>query len=186
MIGLGTNAGRGRARTPVARNADGTRAGGFVLIAVLLFALIAAALAGSYLALSANDARLTRIAIDEQKAGMVAEAGLEYGLLKLKEVVRSCQLSPSVSRSALQSQLDAISPPPAPAPYAYVTPGGQSAFRIRAESDLASGTITNGNVARGSSGSFQSFSVTCGCRNTASGAAPSAFSKFTSRGWACI
>ncbi|MFC1452836.1 hypothetical protein ACFLSJ_05770 [Verrucomicrobiota bacterium] len=149
-----------------ARNGDSQ---GMVLVIALVLMLIAAAVAGGFLALVSNDARITRMAIDQQKAGLAAEAGLEYGVLKLKEIVLWSRLSPLITATQLQARIDAISPPAGIGSYAYVTPGGASAFRIRPESGLTVGVITNGNVGRGSSGSSQLFSITCGCLNTNSG-----------------
>jgi len=142
---------------------------GYVLVTTLIFISTAALIAGSYLVLSANDARVSRMAIDQQKAAIAAEAGLDYGMIKLKELLNSYQLSPSVAPSALQAQIDSIPAPDPAGEYAYQTPQGLSAFKISVESPLQSGVITNGTVAQGLNGQLQLFSVTCGAINQNSG-----------------
>ena len=49
--------------------------------------VIVLALVANYLALSANDARLTRITIDSERAFIVAEAGLDYGIVKIRDLL---------------------------------------------------------------------------------------------------
>jgi hypothetical protein len=142
---------------------------GYVLVTTLIFISTASLIAGSYLVLSANDARVSRMAIDQQKAAIAAEAGLDYGMLKLRDVISSYQLSPSVTPSALQAQIDSIPAPDPMGEYAYQTPQGLSAFKISIESPLQTGVITNGTVAQGLDGSLQMFSIACGAINTNSG-----------------
>ncbi len=145
------------------------RQAGSVIVGAVIFLLIGFMLVSGYLALSANDTRLTRLAIDNQKARIVAEAGLEYGVLKLRDAIFQYHLSPNVSTSALQVTLDSIPPPSNMPPYIYITPGGASAFRLKIESAAVDGTISNGTACRGSYGSVQFFSVTVGCLNTNNG-----------------
>ncbi len=146
-----------------------TRSAGNAMIMTILLVLAGQALILSYLSLSANDSRLTRQAIEYQRAVTAAEAGLEYGILALREAIFSYHLSPTITRSTLQSQLNAITPPPSLGEYHYKTPSGASAFRIRVESDVTQGTITNGTAVRGCYGSSQIFSISCGVMGTNSG-----------------
>jgi hypothetical protein len=147
-----------------------TRRGSAVLIVVLLLAFVAVAVVGGFLVLSANDARLTAIVLDNQRASVAAEAGLEYGVQKLKDVVLEYRLSPYISSDGLRTLIEAI-PPPAPIPpYIYQSPSGAVAFRIRVESPIMSGVITNGCRWVGLDGANQSFSITCGAMNPGTGA----------------
>jgi len=139
---------------------------GSVVIAAMILVLVCFIVVASWLRFSANDARLTRIALDEQKASMVAEAGLDYGVMKLKDVLMQYQFSPTISSNSLVSMLNAIPAPPPIGAYVYQTPSGISAFRIRVESSKQFGVITNGMTCRGQDGTFQTFSVTCGAYNT--------------------
>jgi hypothetical protein len=127
------------------------------------------ALVLSYLSLSANDSRLTRRAIEYQRAVTAAEAGLEYGILSLKEIVFWYHLSPSITRATLQAKLNQVSLPPSIGEFQYKTPSNANAFRIRVESDINEGTITNGTAVRGCYGSSQIFSISCGVIGTNSG-----------------
>ncbi len=146
----------------------GDKKDGSVVFAVILL-LVGCALVGSYLTLSSHDARLSRMTLDHQKAFIAAEAGLDYGVMKLRDIVLNYQLSPSISASQLQSMIDAVPAPPPVGDYVYQTPSGASAFKIGMESPIMSGTITNGTACRGSMGNYQYFSVTCGAINTNSG-----------------
>ncbi|MFW6152621.1 MAG: hypothetical protein ACOC6C_06555 [Verrucomicrobiota bacterium] len=141
--------------------------GSVVFAVILLF--VGCALVGSYLRFSSHDARLSRMTLDHQKAVIVAEAGLDYGVMKLRDIVLNYQLSPLISSNNLQNMIDAVAVPPSIGDYAFQTPDGQSAFRIQIESPVISGTITNGTACRGSVGNYQYFTVTCGAINTNSG-----------------
>lgn len=140
----------------------GDKREGSIVFAVIIL-LVAGVLVGSYLTLSSNDARLSRKALAHQKAVIAAEAGLDYGVMKLRDIVLNYQLSHSISSNQLQAMIDAVPPPPSVGGFEYRTPDGQSAFRISIESPIISGTITNGTACRGSMGEFQYFTVTCGC-----------------------
>jgi hypothetical protein len=139
------------------------------MITALLMVLVGQAMILSYLSLSANDSKLTHRAIEYQRAVTAAEAGLEYGILALREVIFLYHLSPTISRSSLQAQLDAIPQPPQLGEFQYRTPSGANGFRIRVETEVAEGTITNGTAARGCYGSAQVFSISCGALGTNSG-----------------
>ena len=145
-------------------------ASGSIVIAGLIITLVASAILATLLALSANDARLSRIALDEQEAQIVAQAGLDYGIMKLRDIVISYQLSPAIPTAVLQATIDAVPPPADVGDYVYRTPTAQQAFRITIESPVGSGTITNGTTASGASGRYQYFSITCGAVNQRSGA----------------
>ncbi len=150
-------------------NTPTLRTSGSVVVGAVMFLLIGFILVSSYLALSAHDTRLTRLSIDDQKARILAEAGLEYGILKLRDAVFQYHFNPSVSTNALQVTLDSIPPPSNMPPYAYITPSGQPAFRLKIESVPVDGIISNGTACRGSYGTVQFFSITVGCLNTNSG-----------------
>ena len=152
-----------------ASRGEGCR-GSAVLIVVSLLALIVAAVVGSLLALSANDARLAAIEIDTQKAVIAAEAGLEYGVQKLRDIVLQYRLSPYITSNELQALVEAIPPPTPIPPYIYRSPSGRTSFRIRIETPVVSGVITNGRACFGSDGADQVFSITCGAMNPGTGA----------------
>lgn len=146
-----------------------TNQSGNAMIMALLLVLVGQALVLGYLSLSANDSRLTHQAIEHQRAVTAAEAGLEYGILALREVVFWYHLSPTISRSTVQAKLNAIAPPPVLGEFQYRTPTGANAFRIRIETDVTEGIITNGTAVRGCYGSAQLFSISSGVMGTNSG-----------------
>lgn len=139
---------------------------GSVIVGVIIMLFIAFALIGSYLALSANDARLTRIAIDEEKAFIVAEAGLDYGVMKLRDVLIQYQLSPMITEAQLEQMIDNIPPPEGLDEYQYISPTGAPAFRIEIASSLDEGVINDWTSCRGSYGAYQHFTIVSGCINT--------------------
>ncbi|MCK5849360.1 MAG: pilus assembly PilX N-terminal domain-containing protein [Kiritimatiellae bacterium] len=142
---------------------------GSAVVGVMILLFVALAMVASYLKMSSNDVRLTRITIDEEKAFVVAEAGLDYGVVKLRDLLIQYQLSPTYTQEALQNMIDAIPPPTGIDEYQYVTQSGQLAFKIEIASILNEGTITNGTSCRGSYGAYQYFTITCGCINTNTG-----------------
>jgi hypothetical protein len=136
---------------------------------VLLLALVAAGVVGGYIAKSVGEARLTSMALDGRKASVAAEAGLEYGVRKLADVLLQYRLSPYVGTDELQALIDTI-PAPAPIPpYVYRSPSGGPSFVIRVESPVIEGVIANGRMCIGSTGTVQMFSVTCGAVNPGTG-----------------
>jgi len=142
---------------------------GGIVLAVVILVFVAAVIIGSLLFMSSGDLKQTRMALDYQRACSFAESGLDYGVMELRDVIIQYRLSPSVTTGELQNVLGLISPPAAPdPPYAYSTPSGASAFRIAVDSPIVNGTVTNGTH-HGSDGSFQYFSITCGCINTNTG-----------------
>ncbi len=143
------------------------RAGG-ATITMLILALIACTVVGSLLNLSANDIRLTRMALDQQKALVVAEAGLDYGVMRLRDLIKVYRLNPAVALSDLQDSLSLIpAPPTLPGPYVYASPTG-TAFMITVDGPVMNGTLTNGNHV-GQNATYQPFTVTCGVSNTVTG-----------------
>ena len=125
---------------------------------------------GSLLNLAATDAKQTRTSLDYQRAVLVAESGVDYGVMRLRDVILQYRLSTLVSNSDLQAVLNAIpDPTPPPGDYVYQTPSGQSAFKITVDSPIVTGTITNGLQQLGVYGTFQLFTITCGALNLASG-----------------
>lgn len=146
------------------------RQAGAAVLALLVLILTACIVIGSLLNLVATDAAQTRAALDYQRATLVAEAGVDYGIMQLRNVILQYRLSTLVSNSDLQAVLNAI-PVPAPPPgnYVYQTPAGLTAFKITVNTPIITGTITNGLQQLGVYGTFQLFTVTCGALNTASG-----------------
>lgn len=135
---------------------------------MLILATAAIVVVGSLLNLSSSDTRLTRMALDQQKAFIVAEAGLDYGVMQMHNLLSSYRLDPQVVQSDLQSSVNAIAPPPTlPGPYVYASPNG-SAFSISVDTPIISGVVTQGNFI-GNSGYYQAFTVTCGVSNTITG-----------------
>jgi len=140
---------------------------GFALMAAVgLTALVTAGVAG-YLLYCANSSYAIRRTIDYQKAKLAAEAGLDYGIRKLRDVILAYQFA--LSQTELQNLLDSIPPPPPLGEYDYKTPAGGSAFRIMAVTEAITGTITEGTACRGQEGRYQYFTITCGAINTNTG-----------------
>jgi len=137
---------------------------------MLILVFVVCALVGSFLNTSSSDTRRTRMDLDHQRASVVAEAGLDYGVMRLRDIILHYRLSPYISQVTLQSMLNTV---PAPMstmpPYVYQTPGGGSAFQITVDSAVQTGIITNGASARGVNGTFQYFTITCGAINPDSG-----------------
>ncbi len=141
-----------------------------VLIAVLIVLLVCSAIVAAYLSFSAHEARLTRIVAEEEGAFAVAEAGLDYGLAKLKSVLMAQKSWVEADTNELQKIFDAIPPPPPRSgEYVYRTPSGVPAFRLRVESDAVRGAVTNGPADFSVEGVWQRFSVTCGALNPRTG-----------------
>jgi hypothetical protein len=144
------------------------RADGYALVTVIALSFVASALVASYLSISVNENRNVRLNIDRQKAELVAEIGLDYGVAKLREVIFDYRLSPHTTQAQLQAVLDAIPAPPAMPPYVYERPSGQPAFRIIVQSPVYQGLVTSGSAFRGVNASIQQFSIVVGVRNTES------------------
>lgn len=143
---------------------------GGVFISSLIVIFLSSALVASFLSLSMNETRTVRMDIERQKAELAAEAGLDYGITKLREIIFNYRFNPATSRSALQAQLDNIPPPPQQGPYLYQTPAGQNGFRIIVESPVFQGMVTGGSAFRGANATIQQFSIVSGAYEPDSGA----------------
>ena len=60
---------------------------GGVFISSLIVIFLSSALVASFLSLSMNETRTVRMDIERQKAELAAEAGLDYGITKLREII---------------------------------------------------------------------------------------------------
>ena len=94
---------------------------GTAFIVVLLLAFIGATAVASFVSISSNNAKLSRQVIEYQQASIIAESGLEYGMMQLKDVLLDYQFTPSIDVATLQATLDAIPPPAAVGNYEYIT-----------------------------------------------------------------
>ena len=151
----------------MARARAASRAGG-ATITMLILATAAFIVVGSLLNFSSSDTRLTRIALDQQKAFIAAEAGLDYGVMQMHNILSTYKLDPQVLQSDLQDSVNLIPPPPTlPGCYVYSSSTG-SAFSISVDTPIISGMITQG-VYTGNAGYYQAFTVTCGVSNTITG-----------------
>lgn len=143
---------------------------GSVMIFALVMIVMAATVLTVYLHRTMQNAYMTRRVIDTQKARMVAEAGLEYAELKLKEKIFEYSLGLPF-RSQMQAVVNAIPTPIAPdTHYRYMTPTGGSAFSITVEGDvLYDRLIADGTACRGLRGDVQYFTIRSGAYNPSSG-----------------
>jgi len=137
------------------------------LVAVLLMAGVASAIVGSYLAYSGQSVAATRRMLDYQKAQIAAESGIQYAVVQLLDVLRDNQLT--LSQGGIQAILDQVPPPPPIGDYEFVTPQGQEAFEITADTTVINGVITNGAACIGSKGEYEVFTITAGARNPNTG-----------------
>ncbi len=139
---------------------------GSIVVATMLVVFFAAAIAGAYLKYTIHEASLTRRMLDFQRARLVAEVGLEYGVQRLKNVLLENQFR--LSQTAMQTKINLISPPPNMAGYAYRTPGNSAdAFRITVDTPVQMDhVITNGSMCVGLWGDNQVYTISCGAVNT--------------------
>ncbi|HBA85829.1 MAG TPA: hypothetical protein DCZ95_17235 [Verrucomicrobia bacterium] len=140
---------------------------GGAMITAMLFSFITLAMVGSYLAYTSADSRMTARALDYQKAKIAAEAALEYGVIRLKEVILRDQLD-FWTRPQLESILASVAPPAPMGDYLYQTPGGQPAFQISTASDVYNGAISNGTY-QTMDGQYQYYTVRAGALNPKTG-----------------
>ena len=154
------------------RTIGGTRAStcaGGATITMLILTTAALIVVGSLMYTSASDTRLSRIALDQQKAVVAAEAGLDYGVMQMHNLLSAYRLNLQVAQSDLQDSVNMTPPPPTlPGPYVYSAPDGTSFFSISVDTPIISGVLTQGNFV-GQSGFYQDFTVTCGASNTLTG-----------------
>lgn len=142
------------------------RDGGAMVVALLL-ALIASGTALAVLAHSSQSANQTMRMLNYQRAKIAAEAGLDYGIVNLVDILRQYQFV--LGQSELQSLLDNVPAPPQVGSYIYQTPGGDTAFRISRDSDVGDGVIPDGSIASGEDGQYQFFTITCGAIDPVTG-----------------
>ncbi len=144
---------------------------GAVMIFALIMIIIATGVMTVFLRRAIQNTYMTRRVIDTQKARMVAESGLEYAEMKLKEKIFQYTLGLPF-RSQMQTVVNAIPTPISPDPhYRYVSPTGGCAFQITVEGDvLYDRLITDGTACRGLRGDVQYFTVHSGAYNPSTGA----------------
>ncbi len=152
------------------KTAPATRAAarsGSAAITMLILVTAAIVIVGSLLFYSSSETRMSRMALDQQKALIVAEAGLDYGVMQLHNILATYKLNPQVDQSDFRDSLNLIPDPPAlPGPYVYSSPTG-STFSISVDTPIVTGVLTQGNFI-GNIGYSQQFTVTCGVSNTVS------------------
>jgi len=141
---------------------------GAILMVALLVCFTAAVLCGAYVAYTMNSAYQTRRTIDYRKARAVADAALEYGTIKLSEVMANQPMYPCQT-NYLQNLVNTITFTDAIDGYVLTRTNGQPAFRISVASDVITGVISNGSACRGAEGDYQFFTITVGARNPQSG-----------------
>jgi hypothetical protein len=141
---------------------------GAILMVALLVCFTAAVLCGAYVAYTMNSAYQTRRTIDYRKARSVADAALEYGTIKLAEVMANQPMYPCQT-NYLQNLVNTITFTDAIDGYVLTRTNGQPAFRISVASDVITGVISNGSACRGAEGDYQFFTITVGARNPQSG-----------------
>ena len=141
------------------------------MIFALVMIMVAAGIMTVYLRHTIQNTFLTHRIIDTQKARMVAEAGLEYAEMRLKEKIFQYTLGLPL-RSQMQTVVNAIPTPISPDPlYRYMTPTGGSAFKITVEGNVLSDqVISDGTACRGLRGDVQYFTIYSGAYSPSSGA----------------
>ena len=155
-------------RQPPTHACASGRAGG-ATITMLILATAAMIVISSLLNFSANDTRLSRIALDQQKAYIAAEAGLDYGVMQMHNLLSAYRLDPQVAQQDLLDSVNMIpAPPTLPGPYVYADANGNSFFSISVDTPIVSGVLTQGNYS-GNSGYYQLFTITSGVSNTITG-----------------
>jgi hypothetical protein len=129
----------------------------------MLLLMIGMIFVGLYLSRISQELKLSRNQLDYQESCLLAARGLDYGVLELKDIVRQYQLSTNWTVAILQARLDAIPPPSDVGDFRYKTPDGtKTAFKIVADPGVSTGIITSGQC-QGADGSFQHFTIACGC-----------------------
>ena len=141
---------------------------GAILMVALLVCFTAAVLCGAYVAYTMNSAYQTRRTIDYRKARAIADSAVEFGTIRLAEVMANQPMYPCQT-NYLQNLVNAITFTNTLDGYALTQTNGQPAFRISVESDVITGIISNGSACRGAEGDYQFFTITAGARNPQSG-----------------
>ena len=148
------------------RSEQSCRQSGSIVIPMLVIALIASGIALSVMKYASHSAQLTRRSLDYQRARIAAEAGLDYGITQLMDIMREYQFT--LSASEIYALLGNLPPPPQLGVYEFKTPVGTSAFKITVDSDAASGDLERGKFV-GDAGRFQYFTIISGAYNPISG-----------------
>ena len=140
---------------------------GSASMAALLLTFLASAGVMALLNYASHSSRMTQRTLDYQRSRLVAEAGLDYGLAQLNDLIFAYQFS--LSQSEMQDLLDDIDEPPALSGFEFKSPSGDVSFKITADTPPTTGPIPTGNVARGEEGQHQMFTITSGARNPETG-----------------
>jgi len=141
---------------------------GAILGVALIISFTAAVLCAAYVSYTINSAYQTRLTIDYRKARAVADAALEYGTIRLAEVMANQPMYPCQT-NYLQNLVNGITFTNQLDGYLLTRTNGQSAFKISVDSDVLTGVITNGSACRGADGDYQFFTITAGARNPNTG-----------------
>ncbi|MFH0907250.1 MAG: hypothetical protein V1929_00605 [bacterium] len=139
---------------------------GSALIMTMFFMIMTTSIAGVYLSYSAFDAQMARRSIDQEKVRIAAESALDFGIIKLRDMMLYHQLT--LSQDGLQMLLDDVNAPAQIGTYVFEGPGGQDGFRISVDSEPISGVITQGFAAT-DEGNYQVFTITAGAKNPYTG-----------------
>ncbi len=132
-------------------------------VASVVLVTVAASLSMAYLRYSTADARSMERALDYQRAKVVADAGLDSALAKIKTLVPQYRFV--LTKSEMQTLLNSQVPkPPAIGVYDFKTPGGSNAWKIEVVNEPTYGTIPAGSLV-GNVGRYQSYRVICGATN---------------------
>lgn len=151
--------------TPV--NINKRQQKGSASMAALLLTFLASAGVMALLNFTSHSSKMSQRALDYQRARLVAEAGLDYGVRELQDLIFRFQFS--LTQSEMQDLVDDIANPPELSGYNYLSPSGQNAFSISVDSPPETGVIPNGTVAKGEYGEFQTFTITSGATNPDTG-----------------
>lgn len=127
---------------------------GSALITSMILVMIMTTLVLSLMRLGGNDIRLTRFTSTYKRALAASEAGVDKGMLALRDFV-ILRGTPS------QEELDTVAPPTIEE-FSFATPDGRDAFRIYVNGDYhESQVITDGRWA-GLVGDYQQYSIVSG------------------------
>ncbi len=121
----------------------------FFLVMVMIFSIAI----GSALQLVSHDVRLTREFNDYKRAVAAAEAGVDRGVLGLRNLVID-------NGSPLQSELDAIRPPTITG-FTFTSPNGTASYSIKPDGPLRLPPLTEGRW-KGLSGTSQRYIIRSG------------------------
>ena len=133
-------------------------------VASVVLVTVAASLSMAYLKYSTADARSMERALDYQRAKVVADAGLDSALAKIKTIVPPYRFA--LTKAEMQTLLNSqLTRPTAIGSYDFKTPGGSQAWKVEVVNEPTYGTIPGGSMA-GQLGRYQSYQVTCGASNS--------------------